>query len=83
MRDKIAVLKLAGFRVRKENGLWEWYLPRENSLNGQARIGFDSYADEETAWDSAWRYMNGDAYEEFDNEPWNTPKDVIEGVITP
>lgn len=74
MRDKIAVLKLAGFQVSKENGLWEWHLPRANSLDGLSRLGKQLYEDKETAWDSAWRYMNGDAYEEFDNEPWNTPK---------
>lgn len=73
MRDKIAVLKLAGFRVRKTEGLWEWFVPSAVKLGG--RLGFDSYADEETAWDSAWRYINGADCEEFDDEPWNTPKE--------
>ena len=77
MRDKIAVLKLAGFQVRKDDGLWEWFVPHKHSPDGQSRLGKGSYADEETAWDSAWRYMNGDVYEEFDDEPWNTPKEVI------
>lgn len=75
MKEQIAVLKLAGFQVHDDSDhMWEWYLPRENSLDGQSRLGKEMYKDEETAWDSAWRYMNGDAYEEFDNEPWNTPK---------
>ena len=77
MKGKIAMLKLAGFETRKDNGLWEWYLPRQHSLDGQSRLGKEMYEERETAWDSAWRYMNGDAYEEFDNEPWNTPKELI------
>lgn len=77
LEEQIAVLKIAGFRVRKTEGLWEWCISNKESPDGQARLGFDSYADEETAWDSAWRYINGADCEEFDDEPWNTPKEVI------
>ena len=71
LSEKKAVLKLAGFEVQKTDvGLWEWELPRKNAPDGQSRIGKESYADEETAWDSAWRYMTGDASEEFDDDPW-------------
>lgn len=73
IEEKIAVLKMAGFKVRKENGLWEWFVPSAVKFGG--RLGKEIYEDEETAWDSAWRYMNGDDFEEFDGEPWNTPKE--------
>lgn len=73
MRDKIAVLKLAGFQSRKERGLWEWFVPSAVKFGG--RLGKAMYEDEETAWDSAWRYINGEVCEEFDDEPWNTPKE--------
>ena len=50
IEEKIAVLKLAGFKVQQDSAdLWEWYLSRENSPDGQSRLGKDSYADEETA----------------------------------
>ena len=70
MKDRIAVLKLAGFVVRKAEYLWEWWVPHGRSPDGQSRLGKESYTDEESAWDSAWRYMRGDASEEFDNDPW-------------
>ena len=72
MKDRIAVLKLAGFKIRRDkiDKLWEWYVPKENSSDGSFRLGKESYTDEESAWDSAWRYMRGDASEEFDNDPW-------------
>ena len=70
LAEKKAVLKLAGFEVRKIDGLWEWHLPHKQSADGQSRLGKESYTDEESAWDSAWRYMTGDASEEFDNDPW-------------
>lgn len=75
MNEKIAVLKLAGFRVRKTDGLWEWCLSNKQSPDGQAKLGKESYAEEESAWDSAWRYIRGESWEEFDNEPWITPKE--------
>lgn len=71
LAEKKAVLKLAGFEVRKMDiGLWEWELPRKNAPDGQHRLGKESYKYPQSAWCSAWRYMTGDASEEFDNDPW-------------
>lgn len=75
MKEKIAVLKLAGFVVREDEHGYEWYLSHKQSLDGQSRLGKESYVEEESAWDSAWRYINGENCEEFDNEPWITPKE--------
>ena len=76
MNEKIAVLKMAGFELHCDSErMWEWYLPRKNSPDGQSRLGKEMYAEEESAWDSAWRYIRGESWEEFDNEPWITSKE--------
>ena len=76
IEEKIAVLKLAGFTVvntGSPDGLdWEWRAKQGRTI---LRIGAENYTTQKSAWDSAWKYIQGDAHQELDCEPWNTPKE--------
>lgn len=71
MKDRIAVLKLAGFQFRKSYGSWDWFVWKSDGKEYQFASA-DSFDRKNQAVDSAWRFIQGDTTEEMDGDSWTT-----------
>ena len=70
IEDKIAVLKMVGFDVRSYEGNYEWVF--RNDIGLIRYLGWDTFSTPESAWDSAWKFIQGDNTQEVDQDAWST-----------
>lgn len=70
IEDEIAVLKMAGFAVRSYEGNYEWVF--RNGIGLIRYLGWDTFSTPESAWDSAWKFIQGDNTQEVDQDAWST-----------